>query len=343
MKDATKQKTTLLHKGVAVALLSTVAAPAMAELEVTPYGSIRTQVESVSVDEAPAGEDDSFVGFRDAFSRFGVKANYALSDSTNLGATLEVPYNTANMQAEDPTYFDINTPRVAKVTASGDFGSAWVGKGWLPYYNHVAWPVDLFSSFYSGWATYAYFREYAASYTTPSFGGFSATLAAIQRYDSYEEGKQFALSYSNGGLTVSYAKEDMDDSALIDTQGVAVSYATGPFYVAVKGEEQIVDGGDNRTIQNFYASYDSGQFTYRGMVASGTDKVDNPDAFLFAPGQSAQVGVDYRYTDSLKVFAEYFMEENAYAILKTDAQSYSTQGVGDSAGQVFLVGARYDF
>ncbi len=327
-----------LKYGFALAATSVISMPVMAEYKVDTYASIRGQVESVSVDEAKVGEDDSFVGVRDAFSRFGAKASYDLSADSKLSAKIEVPFNIGNFNAEDPTYFDDNSVRVAKLAANGSWGNLWVGKDWLPYYNNVAWPVDLFSSFYSGWATYARFREYAAVYTTPSLAGFKLTASAIELDDSQEEGNQYVLSYSHGGFTLAYAKEVMDDaneSSTGDTEGVAISYSGGPFYVAVKGEEFTPVVGGSQVISNLYASYKFGEFTVKGMVADG-------DEGHWAPGATGHVGLDYQHSDSVKLFAEYFSEENAYAILKTDAQSYDTLGVSGSAGQAFLVGARYD-
>jgi len=332
-----------LQKGVALALLSTFAVPAMAELEVDAYGSLRTSVESVSVDEAAAGEDENFVTIRDAFSRFGVKASYPMAGGTTLGGKIEVPFNTQNFNAEDPTFFDDNSVRVAKITADGDWGSVVIGKDWLPYYNNIAYPVDLFSSFYSGWATYARFREYQAAYTTPSLGGLKFTAAAIQ-FDPQNDdgGAHYALSYSNGGFTAAVGMEDLDDgnetTSTTDTRGVSASYTSGPFYVAAKAEQQVPENGDDEpVIKNVYASYDYNDFTFRGMLAEGDEES------FWAPGASYHLGMDYRYTDSFKAFAEYFYEENAYAILKEDAESYATAGAPGSEGQVFLVGARYDF
>ncbi|MCW9089080.1 MAG: porin [Gammaproteobacteria bacterium] len=321
-------------------LLSAAAWPVQAELEVTPYASLRAQVEAVSVDQAVAGEDDRFVGIRDAFSRFGVTAGYDLANGTRLGGQVEIPFNMGNFDAEDPTFFDDNSVRVAKLTASGAWGSAWIGKGWLPYYNNVAYPVDMFSSFYSGWATYARFREYAAVYSTPSFQGLTLTASAIELDPSREEGFHYVLSYSRSGLTISYAMEDLDsdnESNNGDTHGVALSYSSGPFYVAVKSEEYMPEAGEDQRISNIYASYALDKYTIKGMVADGDDN-------HWAPGRSAQFGIDYQYSDTVKLFAEYFSEERSYAILKTDADSYDTLATygTDSDGQAFLLGFRYD-
>ncbi len=307
------------------------------ELKVDPYGSLRTQVEAVSADNAQPGEDDSYLALRDAYSRFGVNASYDLANGTVLGAKIEVPFNTQNFNAEDPTYFDDQSIRVGKITASGDWGSAWIGKGWLPYYNNVAYPVDMFSSFYSGWATYARFREYAAVYTTPSFSGLKLTASAIELDSGGEQGAHYVAAYSRDGFTIAYGYEDMEDD-LTDTHGIALTFTDGPLYVALKAEEAKPAAGDDQRIANLYASYDYADYTFKGMIAEGDDD-------HWAPGFSAHFGVDYKYSDSIKLFAEYFTEEKSYAILTEDPESYNTLApyASDSDGQAFLIGARYDF
>lgn len=325
-----------------LALLSGLLAwPVQAELQVSPYASLRAQIEAVSVEEAVDGEDDSFIGIRDAFSRFGLRADYALGEGNQLGAQLEIPFNMANFNAEDASFFDDNSVRIAKMTADGEWGSAWLGKGWLPYYNNVAYPVDLFSSFYSGWATYARFREYAAAYSTPPFHGLTLTAAAIRLDPSKEDGSHYVASYTAGAYTLAYAYEDMDsDNASNngDTHGLTLSFSRGPFYLALKGEEHMPEVGADAVIKNLYASYTFNRYTFKGMVADADDG-------YWAPGTSVHFGVDFQYRDSVLFFAEYFAEEKSYAILKTDADFYDPLAPysEDSDGQALLIGARYDF
>lgn len=335
------------HSSVVILGLAA-ATPAFADLQIKPYGSLRMQVESVSVNQAQAGEDDDYTGLRDAFTRFGVKATYPLTNGTTLGAQIEVPFNTANLKVEDPTYFEDgpgdedSTARVAKLSADGDWGSAVLGKDWLPYYNHIAYPLYGFSSFYSGWATYARFREYVAGYTTPEIYGIKLTAAALETYPNYDRGAQYALSYQNGGLTFSYAYEDMDsdnDYYPDDHQGAALSYTQGPFYVAVKIEEHIAENGKNHVIKNLYGAYAWQKYTLKGMIAHG-------DTGYYASGTSYQIGLDYQYTPQFKVFAEYFFEEDNYAILTPDPKDYDPLAgylARGADGQALVLGLRLDF
>ena len=324
---------------------------AMAALTVDAYGSIRVQAESVSVDKvATAGDDKSYSGFKDAYSRFGVTASYPLNNGTTLGAKLEIPFNTAQMKAGDPSYFegfykDNNYPRVAKITASGDWGSVAVGKQWLAYYNNIGYPVDYFSSFYSGFATHATFRRDAVTYTTPNMSGFSATVSAVDMLDDdgdYLDSSQYAASYSADGFSVAlaYQADYIPYSGAEENNilGASASYTTGPWRFAGKTETAENESGDKATIYNLYGSYALGNYTFKAHYAEGDDK-NTPEAAFFQ-GTSVHLGVDYQYNKDLMVFVEYFTEEKAYAIYSEDADEFAPLG---SNGQAIAIGARYDF
>ncbi len=328
--------------------------PVFADLTVEPYGSIRAQAEYVTADKSSADptQDDSYVGVRDAYSRFGVTATYPLSNGTTLGAKLEIPFNIQHMQAEDPSYFegfykDNSSPRVYKLTATGDWGSAAIGKQWLAYYNAVAYPVDYFSSFYSGFATYAAFRREAVTYTTPSFSGFSATASMVDMVDggdeTYLDTTQASLKYSMDGLSLAVAYQDTYNGKA-DLLGASAAYTTGPWRFATKVEQ--LDSPTDTTIgvdpmmYNMYASYQLNDYTFKAHYAKG-DITDDSTAFY--EGDSYHLGADYQYTKNLKVFVEYFYEERAYAIYTEDSKSYGQFAAPDTSGSAFAVGARYDF
>ena len=329
-------------------------ATALAELTVDAYGSLRMQAETVSVDEvATPGDDKSYAGFKDAYSRFGVTANYPLSNGTTLGAKLEIPFNTAQMKAGDPSYFesfykDNNSPRVAKLTASGDWGSVAIGKQWLAYYNYIGYPVDYFSSFYSGFATHATFRREAATYTSPSFSGLSFAVSAVDMVDAgddYLDTMQYVVAYNNEGLSLAASLEDRgEDAGDNKLMGVSAAYTTGPWRFAIKLEEweNTASGVDNQLIKNIYASYNLGKYTLKAHYAVGDEETGGG---AFFTGTSTHLGLDYQYTKNFKVFAEYFMEENAYAIYTEDADDFAPMGGygTNTDGKALVIGARYDF
>lgn len=350
---------------LATALLTGMATlPAHAELTVTPYGSLRIQAEAVSVDEAQPGEDDSYTGLRDAYSRLGVNASYDEIDNVDITATVEFPINSARLRAEDPTFFQEsyqgnNKPRVADITVSNDsYGSLRVGTQWLAFYNTVAYPVDFFSSFYSGYATQASFRRDAVTYTTPSMGGLTATVSAVDQTNeggtNYLDSMQYALSYAvNDDLALGLAYQDSEqDSAdrtgynKADQAGISAVWSPGNWRFAAKVEQLLTNDSnvqdDDPLTYNLLGSYSWAKYTLRAMVAHG-EETDEGDAFF--QGDSAQVGLDYRHTEKLKFFAEYFYEELGYAIYTPNSESFNPLAGYhvESDGQVFTVGMRFDF
>ena len=94
-----------------------------------------------------------------------------------LNAKLELPLDIPNKAVQDPWNQDEDI-RIAKVGLKGRFGNVAVGQMWMPYYNAIAYPVDMFSSYYSGFATFTSFRkDGTVAYYTPSFAGFSAAAS----------------------------------------------------------------------------------------------------------------------------------------------------------------------
>ena len=332
--------------------------PAHAEMEVTPYGSLRIQTEAVSVDEAQPGEDDSYTGLRDAYSRLGARATYNDLDWVDITATVEFPINSALMRAEDPTFFQSfykgnNKPRVADIAATTDnLGSLRVGTQWLAYYNTVAYPVDFFSSFYSGYATQATFRRDAATYTTPSVGGLTGTVSAVDLTDeggtSYLDTWQYALSWALGDLTLGLAYQDseQDSGDQADQLGASLAYVMGGWRFAAKVEQ--LQSNDDALLEedpvtyNLYGSYSWNKYTVKAMFANGEDS-DDPAAFF--QGDSYQLGLDYQYSEKLKLFADYFYEELGYAIYTPTSRSFNPLAgyQVDSDGQAISLGLRYDF
>lgn len=332
--------------------------PAHAEMEVTPYGSLRIQTEAVSVDDAKPGEDDSHTALRDAYSRLGVTATYKDLDWVDLDATVEFPINSALLRAEDPTFFQAyykgnNKPRVADIAATTEnLGTLRVGTQWLAYYNTVAYPVDFFSSYYSGWATQATFRRDAATYTTPTFAGLTATVSAVdlthEAGSNYLDTWQYALSWAFSDVTVGVAYQDteQDTGDNADQLGASLVYAPGNWRFAAKVEQLQTNDStvlkDDPVTYNLYGSYSWNKYTVKAMFANGDE---SDEAAAFYQGDSYQLGLDYQYSEALKLFVEYFYEELGYAIYTPNAR-FDDILAGyhvDSDGQAVSLGLRYDF
>ena len=208
--------------------------------ELQLYGSWRLHGTAASVDAAAPGQDNSYVGVSDAYSRIGAKGSF-LAGGTKFSAKLELGLNTADFETGDPSFFDDEDFRIKSITATGNWGTLRAGKDWLPYYNAVGYPVDYFSSIYAGYSTYAYFREVQLTYITPEFNGVKGSLSRIKRTGGGPMGWHYTASYAQNGLMLAAGMEDMDGD-LADTYGASASLSRGQWYGAVKYEHNDAAG-----------------------------------------------------------------------------------------------------
>ena len=298
----------------------------------TFYGSFRVHSTLTTVDEAVDGRSETEFGLSDAYSRVGARIDFGYG-RTKFSIKSELGLNLADLELGDPSFFDDEDFRVYSVNATGDWGSLTLGKDWLTYYNTVAYPVDYFSSIYAGYTTYAFFRERMLRYTTPELGGFTGSIARIERTGGGPKGWQSSVSYSKGGLTLGAALEDMDGD-INDTWGASASYNSGPWYLAAKIEDQTGRG----MIYNGFAQYQKEAWTAKIGLGLG-------DQFS---GNTFHAGLDYQLNESWKFFAEAYSEADNYAILFDGANDFSDfLGAGGFGarqnGKALLIGARFDF
>lgn len=330
------------NKGVIVLL---VAAGAMVDgdaADFEAYGSIRIQAESVHPDKTATL--DSYTGWRDAYSRIGFKARHELSDSVGAFAQLELPLDIPNVSLQDP--WDQSAEiRIAKVGLKGEFGSLSIGKMWLPYYNAIAYPVDMFSTYYSGFATYTTFRRGdTVAYYTPSFVGISGALGysqkqgAIKANGDEDDRYQATVSYVMNGATLSGGVDDLGGVNDARIWGLSLAWqASDMLYIGAKYEvhDSKLDSGygaDGDTAVNLYAGYTLGKETFKAMLAN----VDNYGETIL------HLGWDHQYNRDLKVFVEYYREQETAAITTRLGGAADTCWSCDG-GHVFAAGLRFDF
>lgn len=317
------------------------------------YGSLRTQVESVNPDRQD--RLDSYTSVRDAYSRIGFKSEYALRSELALTGQLEIPIDSGNLRIRDPyDQGDSTRPRgqrlrIAQLGLRSNVGSFAYGQQWMPYYNAVAAPVDMFSSYYTGFATYTVFRvAETVSYSSPEFNGFALAAAysgsggnrrSTSRID--DRRWQVAATYAFGGTRIAAGVDDRGDAGYGRNRlyGLSASHKTEKAYLAIKYE--VFDTGNrqegsfstngNRAI-NIFGSYVLKKNTIKLMLA----KVENYGDII------VHLGIDHVLQDNLKVFAEYYRES------ETAALTPRRGGLNDfdariSGGHAIAVGVRYDF
>ncbi|AGA35383.1 Porin, Gram-negative type [Thioalkalivibrio nitratireducens DSM 14787] len=321
------------------------------------YGSLRIHSEHVRPDnrDEAAGGLDSYSALRDAYSRLGVTADWALNPGLEVFGQLELPVDTANLKIQDPYdqggfgRSDEENVRVALIGLRSDFGTLQFGQQWMPYYNAISYPVDMFSTYYSGFATYAVFRvRDTVAYYSPDFHGLSfaasysdkrGNVKSTSRID--DSRTQLTATYSFGDTTVSAGLDDRG-SPVGDRDriwGLAAAHQLGDLYLAAKYERFDSDNDspgafnrDGNEAFNVFASYTRDKNTFKIMLADVENYGDTV----------VHLGVDHRVNDALTLFAEYYYEESTAAIT-TKRGGLGDFPAGANGGQVLAAGLRYDF
>lgn len=306
------------------------------------YASLRVHGEAVTPDNE--GTLDAYTGWRDAYSRIGAKASHALNDEVTVYGQLELPIDAPNFTVQDPWDQDKEI-RIGKLGIKGTFGDLAVGQMWLPYYNAIAYPVDMFSSYYSGFATYTSFRKSdTLTYYTPSFAGFSAAAAysdengAADNNGNPDDRWQATASYKVGDLTLSAGLDDLGGANDSKILGASVMWqASEALFIGAKYEEHDSDiasgyGADGDAAMNLYAGYTHGKNTFKAMFAD----VDNYGEDI------VHLGIDHQYRDDLKFFVEFYSEQETAAITARHGGAAETCW-SCGGGRVIAAGLRYDF
>lgn len=300
------------------------------------YGSLRLQGEAVSPDN-----HDSYNGVRDAYSRFGFIGTAPLAPEVDAFAQLEIPLDLANGKVQDPFNTADEDIRIAKVGLNTEFGTFAYGRDWLPYYNAIAFPVDMFNSYQSGYATYAGFRESdTLFYYSPDINGFS--VGAAYTTDGANEDNPFQLtaSYAFGDTTLALGLQDANDDADNRDWGLSAMHSFGALSLAAKVEyrESDIDAIDGDTAANIFASYTVDQHTIKAMYA-------NVDGW---GGDFVHLGYDFQFSDALLLFAEYYYESEdddigSGAIPIEKARDTGDGNIVGDTGDAFIIGMHYSF
>ncbi|KFC73528.1 porin [Massilia sp. LC238] len=317
------------------------------------YASLRTQVEAVRPDRD--ARLDSYAGVRDAYSRVGIKIDHPLGAELALTGQLELPVDSANFRMRDPyDQGDAQRPhgeriRLAHLGLRSRFGTITWGQQWMPYYNAVAAPVDMFSTYYSGFATYTVFRvAQTLSYSTPEVAGFSLSAGytgssgnarSTSRIDARR--RQIAATYTFGDTRLAAGIDDRGDAGYGRNRlyGLSLSHQAGKLYLAAKFER--FDSGnrqpgsfssDGNKAINLFGSYAMAKTAVKLMLARVENYGDN----------IVHVGVDHQLRDDLKFFAEYY-REGTTAVLTPRRGGLDDFDADISGGHAIAVGIRYDF
>lgn len=324
-----------LNTAVSIATMTLALAPAAQALDTNFYGSIRVAAESVQPDKDEALE--SYTGFRDAFSRVGGVLSSQLTDDLTASIKLELPLDVANGKLQRPDEQE-DELRILKAQLSGSFGTLWIGKDWTPFYNNIAYPVDYFSSYYSGWTTTTITRvPDMLAYVSPSLNGFTISGAFAKDHGD-DDRSQFTIAHSGEKLTLSAGIDKTGGVNNTKVLGAAIGYTEGNWYLAAKTEQFSSDkesdgyGQDGTGVVSAIVQYSQGANTFRALVS----QFDNYGESIF------HAGWDHQYQPNLKFFVEYYQEEET-AVIAEERKSTLNVWNDSSGGQVVTAGVRFDF
>lgn len=259
---------------------------------------------------------DDHTYLRDGFSQIGGKLNHAFSEDHKIQFHLFTPIDLANLKIQDSYDHNLDTPQV-EIFWSIPMGEIQAGHLFGPYYNAIASTTDRFSSYYTGFATFSPLRvERTIAYYSPEFYGFSLGASISNKYVG-DDLITASLTWKNESTTLSLAHQDQQGPQNTRVWGVALSHQfNDAIFLGITTEvfDSDVQGGfgnDGDQSTAAFASYDVGKHTFKGMLAD----TDNFGEMIYT------LGWDYRYSETVKFYAEYYFEQETVTLTRARAGS----------------------
>jgi predicted porin len=314
-----KQKILALAVVTALVPLSATAA------DFAVYGRAHLSFDSVDTgDDVNDGgmhvaSNSSRLGFRVSADVAGLKASAQVETGVSWGTD-----STATWGASRDSF----------VGLAGDFGSVKIGRlGWA---NQYVYDVNYFgdqvgdAGIFLENGTPGGRRDQQIQYSTPSMGGFAATLSFVpenSNADVAESDVGIRLTYAGGPFAVAVTRletgsDSVADENITNAIGATYSFAMGQVGLAlVTGKDAGVDKPDVMTVG---ASINVGPGAVKAQYTKADSDVANSSADMFA------VGYDHPLSKEVTVYV-------AYAKASNDANaafSVTGYGKGDTVGGV---------
>jgi predicted porin len=289
---------------IALAVLGSLAGVAQAQSSVTMYGLVdvfagREKNETGGVSTSTTVLNSGGL----ATSRWGVQGSEDLGGGLKAIFKLEQGFDASNGTATAGTAFN----RQSWVGLEGGFGTAQFGNVWSAfddvfYIGNSVFDAVAFSPAYRvlSVAQYNDKPRNALRYTTPNFGGFSATVSRGLDENAAVKNDQtdFNLQYAAGPLTAAFAYQLQNDAGGVDVDA-KFAYFTAAYDLGAA----VVKGGVGQT---------------RNVLASKTN--------------DWQIGVDFPLSSALTL-------STGYAASK-DKDGTDTKRAGYSVGALYSLSKR---
>lgn len=272
---------------IALAILGSVAGVAQAQSSVTLYGLV--DVYAARVKSGPVGAETSTTVLNSgglATSRWGVMGSEDLGGGLKAIFKLEQGFDASRGTANTGTAFD----RQSWVGLEGGFGQVQFGNVWSAFDDVFYIGNSVFDSFvFSPGAAnfslggnpvlsvYNYNDKprNALRYTTPNFGGFSATVShgLDENAAASQDQTDFNVQYANGPLTVAFAYQ-------------------------LRREASGITAGEDQKYSYLTAAYDLGPVVIKGGLGQTRE-------VLATKTNDYQIGVDFPLSSALTLSTGY--------------------------------------
>jgi len=295
------------------------------------YGSFRMGQEYVDPDSNAV---DSYTGLRDAYTRLGVSGSKEIKPGYTASLTYELGIDSTTGEISTLAFdgagrYGNKQSRVSKIGMSTPYGTVHAGKMWGVFYNSIAYPVDMYSSYYAGWSTYALFRTSdTIAYASPDFGGFHFDLGISQQKGNEIGGASFGKFGVTEGCSLDDAgtpTDASDDSVTCGTKRgggnvytATMTYSGGPFTASL--------GYEQRTSEDNDLDVAAGESDYEAGLAGAAVSYKQGNLHLAAQYEWVADGIELAsgggyYVDADGNRGDYYPGGKAY--LEEDAQVYN--------------------
>ncbi len=280
-----------------------------ATADVTIYGKVHTSIDFIDPD---AG--DSIYDVTSRASRLGFKGSEDLGDGLKLIWKMETQYNTAEGGFQGG--------RNAYIGLAGGWGTFLYGKHDTPMKMSTG-KLDIFGDELADYNATAGLVDIRASdaiaYVSPSFSGLTLVGAVVPDADYDGDGDfggaySLAAMYSNGGLFLAAAWEQLDDlfaGADATHWRIGAGFDMGDFHIgAVYADQGDLTATDNYTVNG---SYKFGNNKLKAQWSQiDPDSGSKSDAWA--------IGLDHNFSKRTKMYVQYADSEHGLHITNPDGE-----------------------
>lgn len=259
---------------IALAVAGALTAPMVAQADATVYGSLRVQI---------ADAEGAALDIQDNTSRIGIKATSELFSGATAIAHFETYANT-----ESGSFGTPGKGRLAYVGATGSYGTALVGRQWLPAYLWTVGKTDIMAAA-STETTHSYGtggrQGNAAAYISPNMGGLQIAAAVVARdaagvdaggdAGTQVDASHLAANYSVAGFGIALSTLQYNGVVDENINSLGVNYSADNLYVGFSVEDDEVNRNGADSIMVLAGSYAMGNTKVLGSITDfGDDAAD---------------------------------------------------------------------